>query len=198
VLRYLSLTRPVRAGFDPRLKQAGVSLYDLIVTSAVASVLGIGAVGMASLVRDARMTTAVNQLMGDLSLARSESIKRRAVVTLCKSSDGATCTAAGGWQNGWIVFADDNDNQDVDADEAVIRVQQQLDGNLRLRYGETGKYRYVRYKPDGEVWPGATFSFCDRRGAAKAKGVIVYWTGRPRVSSKTSEGKPINCSQGSP
>ncbi len=139
------------------------------------------------------MTTAVNQLMGDLNLARSESIKRHAVVTLCKSSDGATCADDGGWQSGWVVFTDDNNNHVVDAEEAVIRVQQQLDGNLKLRYGETGRYGYVRYKPDGEAWAGATFSFCDRRGASKAKGVIVYWTGRPRVSSKTSEGKPLSC-----
>jgi len=175
------------------LKQAGFSLYDLMVTSAVAGVLGIGAVGMTSLIQETRMTAAVNLLIGDLSLARSESIKRQVVVTLCKSSDGATCADDARWHDGWIVFADENNNHDVDADEAVIRVQQQLEGSLTLRYGETGSYGYVRYKPDGEAWPGATFSFCDGRGAAKAKGVIVYWTGRPRVTSKTSAGKPLSC-----
>jgi len=193
VHRYFPISRSDSVGVGSRLKQAGVTLYELMVTSAVASILGIGAVGVASLVQETRMTTAVNELMGDLNLARSESIKRHAVVTLCKSSDSATCTDDSGWQHGWIIFADDNNNHDVDADEAVIRVQQQLEGNLTLRYGETGKYGYVRYKPNGEAWPGATFSFCDRRGASKAKGVIVYWTGRPRVSYKTSEGKPLNC-----
>ena len=191
---YLSLSLSGRDGFGPRLFQAGFSLYDLIVTSAVAGVLSVGAVGMTSLIEETRMTTAVNQLLGDLSLARSESIKRQATVTLCKSNDGATCTDDGGWQDGWVVFTDDNDNHDVDTEEAVIRVQQRLDGNLQLRYGETGKYGYVRYKPDGEAWPGATFSFCDGRGASRAKGVIVYWSGRPRVSSKTSDGKPLHCS----
>jgi len=194
VHRYFLLSRSDSVGIGSRLKQAGFSLYDLMVTSAVAGVLGIGAVGMTSLIQETRMTAAVNLLIGDLGLARSESIKRQAVVTLCKSSDGATCADDGGWHNGWIVFADENNNHDVDADEAIIRVQQRLDGNLTLRYGETGSYGYVRYKPNGEAWPGATFSFCDRRGASKAKGVIVYWTGRPRVTRKTSEGKPLHCS----
>ena len=192
--RYLPILRSDSVGIGSHLKQAGFSLYDLMVTSVVAGVMGLGTIGVTGLVQDTRMTTAVNQLLGDLSLARSESIKRQTVVTLCKSSDGATCADDARWHDGWIVFADENNNHDVDADEAVIRVQQRLDGNLTLRYGETGSYGYVRYKPNGEAWPGATFSFCDRRGASKAKGVIVYWTGRPRVTLKTSEGKPLHCS----
>ncbi|MHB8536194.1 MAG: GspH/FimT family pseudopilin [Sulfuricaulis sp.] len=191
--RHPPLSRLVRANFKSRLKQAGMSLYDLIVTSAIASVLGVSAISMGDLVQDTRMTAAVNQMMGHLSLARSESIKRQATVVLCKSSDGATCTDDDGWQNGWIIFADNNNNDVADADETLIRVQQPLHTKLKLRYGETGRYRYLRYKPDGQAWPVATFSFCDTRGAAKAKAVIVYWTGRPRVSTKTSEGKPLRC-----
>ena len=54
-----------------RQRQSGYSLYDLIITSALASVLGVSAVGMSSLVQDARLTAGVNQLMAELSLARS-------------------------------------------------------------------------------------------------------------------------------
>ena len=192
--RYFPRPSSSRGGFRPRLKQGGYSLYDMIITSAVASVLGVGAIGMTSLAQDARMTAAANQLMGHLSLARSEAIKRNAMVAMCKSKDGASCSDESAWQKGWIVFADDNNNHKLDAGETVIHVQQALEGNLTLRYGETGKYSYVRYNPSGEAWPGATFTFCDGRGANNAKAVIVYWTGRPRVSTKTSEGKPLNCS----
>jgi type IV fimbrial biogenesis protein FimT len=174
-------------------RQTGFSLHDLIVTSAVAGVLTVGAIGMTGLIQDARMTTMVNQLMTDLSLARSEAIKRNSNIALCKSADGKSCSSVEAWNNGWIVFTDNNNNHAVDTDEAVIRVQQALEGNLKLRYGETGAYYYVRYNPSGEAWPGATFSFCDNRGAEKAKAIIVYWSGRPRVSVKTSEGRPLSC-----
>jgi type IV fimbrial biogenesis protein FimT len=177
-----------------RLIQAGYSIFDLIVTSTVASVLGLGAIGMNSLVQDAHMTATVNLLMGDLSLARSEAIKRNTIIALCKSDNGSSCSSDTAWNNGWIVFTDDNNNHDVDAGETVVRVQQALEGNLALRYGETGTYTYVRYNPSGEAWPGATFSFCDNRGADKAKAIIVYWTGRPRVSARTSDDKPLSCS----
>ncbi len=177
-----------------RFTQSGYSIFDLIVTSAVAGVLSLGAVGMTGLIQDSRMTATVNLLMGDLSLARSEAIKRNTIIALCKSNNGTSCSASAAWNNGWIMFTDDNNNHDVDAGEMVIRSQQALEGNLTLRYGETGTYSYLRYNPSGEAWPGATFSFCDNRGADKAKAIIVYWTGRPRVSTKTSENAALSCS----
>lgn len=177
-----------------RLIQAGYSLYDLLVTSAIASALGLGAVGMTGLVQDTQMTAQVNQMMGYLHLARSEAIRRHKTVVLCKSSNGTSCSTQASWNEGWIIFADDNNNHDADPDETVIRVQQKLEGNLNLRYGNTGTYSYVRYNPSGEAWPGATFTFCDHRGANKAKAVIVYWTGRPRVSARTSANAPLSCS----
>lgn len=182
------------AGLGQRLRQAGFSLHELLVTSVIAGVVGTGAVGFASLMQDTRMTTAVNSLMGDLALARSTAITRNAMVTVCKSRDGSSCTDAAAWHEGWLVFADDNNNHDIDAGEMILHVQERLTGDMKLRYGETGGYHYVRYNSTGEAWPGATFTFCDRRGAQNAKAVVVYWTGRPRVSAKTSEGKPLRCS----
>jgi len=177
-----------------RLRQAGFSLHELLVTSVIAGALGTGAVSFVSLMQDTRMTTAVNSMMGDLALARSSAITRNASVTVCKSRDGSSCTDAAGWHEGWLVFADDNNNLDVDAGEMILHVQERLAGDMTLRYGETGGYHYVRYNATGEAWPGATFTFCDNRGAQYAKAVIVYWTGRPRVAARTSEGKPLSCS----
>ena len=182
------------SGVRARLRQAGFSLHELLVTSVIAGALGTGAVGFASLMQDTRMTTTVNSLMGDLALARSSAITRHAMVTLCKSRDGASCADDSAWHEGWLVFADANNNHDVDNGETILHVQEELAGDMTLRYGETSGYHYVRYNPAGEAWPGATFTFCDRRGAPNAKAVIVYWTGRPRVSTKTSDGKPLHCS----
>ena len=179
---------------NPRFEQTGYSIFDLIITSAVAGILSLGAVGMNGLVQDTRMTAMVNQLMGDLNLARSEAIKRGAPITLCKSNDGASCSDEAAWRDGWMVFTDPNKNREVDAGEIIIHMQQALTGDMTLRYGETGTYTYVRYNSSGEASRAATFTFCDNRGADKAKAVIVYWTGRPRVSSASSSNGPLTCS----
>jgi type IV fimbrial biogenesis protein FimT len=165
-----------------------------VATLAIVGLLtSLAAPALHSLLLKNRMTTVVNHLMGALNLARSESIKRNAVVAICKSSDGASCSDEAGWKNGWIVFTDDDNNHEVDAGETVIHVQQSLEGGMTLRYGETGRYSYVRYNPSGEAWPAATFTVCDGRGADSAKAIIVYWAGRPRVSTKTSDGKVLKC-----
>jgi type IV fimbrial biogenesis protein FimT len=176
-----------------RLKQNGYSLYELIITSAVASVLGAGAMGMGSLLQDARMTASVNQLMGDLSLARNEAIKRRTAVTLCNSENGTDCTHGSEWHRGWIVFADDNMNRKVDNGEAIIQIVQPL-GTVALNFaGALNHDNYITYKLGGQAEPNGTFTFCDGRSTAKARSIIVLGTGRPRVSTKTSEGKPLRC-----
>ncbi|HYA38182.1 MAG TPA: GspH/FimT family pseudopilin [Candidatus Methylomirabilis sp.] len=182
------------SGVKSRLIQAGYTLHELLITSIIAGALGTGAVSFIGLMQDTRMATAVNSMMGDLALARSAAITRNAMVTLCKSRDGVSCTDDSAWHEGWLVFADDNNNHDVDSGEMILHVQERLAGDMKLRYGETGGYHYVRYNSTGEAWPGATFTFCDGRGTQNAKAVVVYWSGRPRVSVKTAEGKPLRCS----
>ena len=190
MLHFQPTSTSIHARFRDTLKQPGFSLHDLMITLCVTSVLGVFAISATGLVQETRMTAAVNQLMGNLSLARSEAIKRNAMVTLCKSNNGISCSDEAAWREGWIIFADENNNQQVDTGDTVIHVQQGLEKNMTLRYGSL--HDYLRYSPLSETWTG-TFTFCDGRGAEKAKAVIVYWTGRPRVSTKTSEGKPLRC-----
>lgn len=168
-------------------------MTDTLATLAVAGVVvGSGAPAMQNLMHEQRLTTQVNQLLGDLHLARSESIKRGVPVVLCKSSDGVACSTTADWQNGWLVFVDSDDDRVLDANESVVRVQQALAAGTTLRYGTS--YRYVYYKPDGAAWPNATFTFCDPRDAAYAKAIIISTAGRARVSSKSSSDGPLSCS----
>ena len=83
----------------------GFTLLELMVTISVAAmVLAIGVPSFVDLVRNNRAATNVNELLTAFAIARSESIKRGSNVSVCRSSDGATCTAA--WSDGWIVFSD--------------------------------------------------------------------------------------------
>ena len=167
-------------------------MTEVLTTLAVAGVVVSGGVpAMQNLMYEQRLTTQVNQLFADLHLARSESIKRSAQVTLCKSNDGVACSTVSDWRDGWIMFTDTNENETVDTGETIIRVGQALATGTTLRYGTS--YRYVYFKPDGSAWPNATFTFCDMRGATNARAIIVWRTGRVRVWDKSSD-DALECS----
>lgn len=103
----------------------GFTLIELMVTIAVLAILlAVAIPSYQTFVMNSRMASQTNDLITALSLARSEAVKRAANVTVCASSDGATCT--GGWATGWIVR---------DAAGTPIRVQQALAGNSTLTGG---------------------------------------------------------------
>jgi type IV fimbrial biogenesis protein FimT len=70
-----------------------------------------------------RIAGEVNGLLGDLQFARAEAIKEGRTVTVCVSTDGATCTNSTAWQSGWIVFSDPTNVGFVDPGETILRVQ---------------------------------------------------------------------------
>lgn len=93
-------------------KQSGFTLVELMITLAIAAILlTIGVPSFNTLMQNSRLTTSTNDLIGALNLARSEAVTRELRVTVCKSADQATCnTSVTGWQQGWIVFTDENSN----------------------------------------------------------------------------------------
>ncbi|BCR04648.1 hypothetical protein DESUT3_17170 [Desulfuromonas versatilis] len=129
-----------------------------------------------------RETAEVNTLVSALNLARSEAVKRGTPVTLCQSSDGAGCTADGGYENGWLVFADPDGDGSVDGGEVILRVSPPLQGNLTLR-AEANFAEFVSFlalgtsRGNGGAGNG-NFRLCDSRGAAKAFTVNISNTGR--------------------
>ncbi len=75
-------------------KQAGFTLLELMLTVALlAVVMGFGLPNMQEFVRNSRMSSSANDIISDFNFARSEAVKRRVPITLCKSQDGAACDA---------------------------------------------------------------------------------------------------------
>lgn len=116
-------------GRRARLRARGVSLIELMITVAILAILAMVAVpSFVTTLQGARISNGVNAMVGDLQLARSEAIQRGLPVTVCASSDGNACSQRNTWQDGWIVFADDNASGVRDNGEAVVRVRRALPG----------------------------------------------------------------------
>lgn len=171
----------------------GFTLHEALVSLTIVGIISLGGMSIARLLQNNGMAADVNTLIADLSLARSESIKRVQPVTVCKSDTGADCNSAAQWHEGWIVFGDINEDGNLDDGEDVVRVSQKLKRGLNLNYTGfgPGSSNYVTYQPSGMTKSqNGTFRFCH---STIARTVILYWTGRVRTSTTEADGDPINC-----
>ena len=102
-------------------REQGFTLLELMTTLAVAAVLlAVGVPQLRDLTIQQRITGAAQDLHIDLASARNEAVTRATNVTVCPSSDMATCTNDG-WGNGRLTFIDANANGVIDAGELVVR-----------------------------------------------------------------------------
>ena len=174
--------------------QAGITLIELMVTLAIAGiVLSMAVPTMRDLVLGNRMTARINTLVTHLSIGRSEAVVRNRQVVICKSPDGRHCTTAGTWGDGWILFVDKDRDEHRGGGEPVLRVHGELSGGGSLRYAAFPSSRYLTFEPTGITNANGTFVFCDSRGAAAAKAVIVSKTGRARISRRKANGDALEC-----
>lgn len=115
-----------RAYSAQRRGSRGITLLEtIVVMGIVAILLAVGIPSFLYVTTSNRIASEVNALLGDLQYARAEAIKEGQNVTVCVSSDGATCKAAGttAWNDGWIVFSDVNGDATVDAGDIVLHIQ---------------------------------------------------------------------------
>jgi type IV fimbrial biogenesis protein FimT len=88
-----------------RRRIAGFTLLELLTALTVAGiVLAVGVPSYQNIVRNNRAAANANELVAALTIARSEAVRRGDRVSICRSTDGATCGAD--WADGWIVFVD--------------------------------------------------------------------------------------------
>ena len=184
-----------------RRASAGFTLLEVMVAVAIAAiVLAVGVPSFSSSLDNQRMTSATNDLVMTMNLAKSEAIKRVAYVTVCKSSDGLNCTAGSDWNEGWIVFANDtNANlETVDADDEVLRVFQAIDERIDIN-ATGGIANFLAFRPSGTVGTNVanltgTLIACDERGADHARGVSIQPSGQWEVSRYVDhQGAALSC-----
>lgn len=168
----------------PCAVQRGFTLYEMFITLTIAALLGVGVAGIAEWVERARTVTQVNALIANLSLARSEAIKRGEAVVLCTSKTGERCSDGTAWNEGYILFVDADGSEEREAEETIIRVQGQ-ETALRLEYRGFGSHSYIVYHPTGTAANNGTFTICPRAATARAHAVTISPTGRARSGTRS-------------
>ncbi len=174
----------------------GFTIIELMLVIAVAGILlSVAVPAMQMFSNNARQTSAINDFISSMHLARNTAVTTNSRVTFCASANGFSCGGAS-FENGWIVFRDSNSNQAVDGTERVAAAGTGVEG---LTFSSSQYGSFLMYRPNGRVMNAAVgvntgeFIVCDSRGADHAKVVIIDLSGRPRVSKTTRTGSAPSC-----
>jgi len=159
----------------------GFSLVELLTALAVAAILlALGVPGFQALIRNQRLSASVNAFVGALHLTRSEAIRRGSRVDLAPA-DGVD------WAQGWVVFVDQNENQQADPGEVVVARGGTVAGGISIKSVLTDSSKpYLAYNGSGRTRTNAssqtpqlgTISFYLDGGIRRIK---LNFAGRPRV-----------------
>ncbi len=172
----------------------GVTLIELLVVVAILALLGCLAAPSLSGVAD-RMTVAsfTHAFVAHMHLARSEAIKRNARVVVCKSSDGLSCAATGHWNQGWLVFHDEDGNGQVGANERILQRQAGLPSAFQFA-GNLHVARYVSFSPNGGTrlssgaFQAGTLTLCKPSAFGNtAMQIVINSAGRARLQNRQGD-----------
>jgi type IV fimbrial biogenesis protein FimT len=177
-------------------RERGFTLIELMTILGVAAVLlTVAAPALQQFTSNSRQTGGINDFVSSMHAARNTAITINARVTMCASEGGASCEAVA-WNQGWIVFTDQNSNRLVDAGERIVGTSSGIRG-LAIQSGEFPSF--LVYRPTGRAMTvsvtgnSGQFTICDDRGAGHAKAVIMDLSGRPRVSEYSMTGTALTC-----
>jgi type IV fimbrial biogenesis protein FimT len=151
----------------------------------VAAVLaGLAAPGFAAFRRSAGVSSAANELVWALHLARSSAVLRGLPVTVCLSRDERTCLqSTEGAAEGWLVFQAAGQTLAAPAAPSGPVLH-----SFRLPEAVTvhGTRPAVTFWPVSRAGTTGTFEICDEERRTPGRSIVVSQTGRPRVAAEAA------------
>jgi type IV fimbrial biogenesis protein FimT len=188
-----------------RVKQAGLTMVELMATLTIAAILlAIAVPSFRGIMQNSARTNALSDVTTLLTRGRSEATTRNVPVTACVSSDQIACsTAVNTWESGWILFIDDGKgsggvrgNSVRDGDEELVAVHGALDRDSTLRTSGFPSARAVRFEANGTLQSAGTFVYCDTRGYESLQALNVAVVGQVRVAADADNNGQLESSSG--
>jgi len=144
-----------------------------------------------ALVISYRLTAISSNFLIGIQHTRTDAIRRSSRVVICKSADGAVCTGTGGWEQGWLIFSDIDNDGVRDANEEIAIGSPALPAGFRLA-GNLNVSDYISYTPHGgaKMTSGAfqsgTLTLCHINEKSGGRQIVINATGRARIQKASA------------
>lgn len=164
----------------------GFTLIELMVVIAIIAVIAsFGIPGLQTLIENGRITSEANNLHGFMQLARSEASTSKVPTLVCGSTDQASCDT-NLWEQGVIVFRDNDRNGSAAATELVKAMPPITNGNT-IR-GVNGA---LSFNSDGTLTATPMLTICDSRGVNSSRQIRLNGAGQSRVTRGNAQGDAV-------
>ncbi len=168
--------------------QRGFTIIELMMALLVLALLiSVAVPSFGSFINNNRITSQANNFHAAILYARSEAVKRNRDVFMCWSGNPAAASPCGssgtGWADGWVMFADEDEDGAYDANE-LIRSHDGITGGASLTETGGGGLASFSYSSDGRISSSAaSFKFCDANNNDQYTRELSFSPlGNPRVT----------------
>ena len=170
----------------------GFTLSELMIAIAILGVTTAAAApGMSNMLKSNRLSSAANDFIAAMQLAKSHSIAQIVPVSICAKNPANDTCANGGWENGWIVFSDVNNDGTLNTGigDTLLLKHEALNSEITFR-GSQNFVNSVTYRPTGNTSLNNTaiLTLCDKRGFSNGRGILVTMTGSANVMEASKTG----------
>jgi type IV fimbrial biogenesis protein FimT len=157
----------------------GMTLIEMMIVIAILSILlAIAVPSFSNLIIRNQMAGNISDFVGALRRAKAESSARLTSVTVC-IRNGNICNVLAGaaWNDGWLVFTDNNSDGVIDINETIIYEQGALGRQVTFR-GTGNAARRITFSPAGNTNLNnqERFIMCDVNGAIR-EGILMTVAG---------------------
>lgn len=158
---------------------AGFTLIELMVGVAMMGIIAaIALPNLGDFLLRMRVDNEVSEMQRLILTTRNTAINMGETTTLCPLVSNA-CTT--NWEGELSVFIDLNDNNQLDANETLVKVKEAIHQSDRLEYSNNNP---VTYEATGLIsTANGNFSYCPEEEAQFNRGIIIGASGRASVSS---------------
>ena len=154
------------------------SLFELLICLAITSIiLSMAIPSFQEAVQRNQRAQSVNQLLGILQFARGSAVFGRTTVGVCTGRH--SCSATLSWRNQLLVFADTNQNGQIDQNEVLLRTEN-LSGDLVWHWSNFRGRGFLQFEHDGTTRAlNGTLTLC--KAGQPLRQIVISISGRART-----------------